>query len=42
MAQRFTRQQLKSYPWGATVLLRGTTDVGDYKQFIRWAESQRL
>lgn len=41
MAQRLTQQQLESYLWGATVLLRSTTDAGDYKQFIRWAESQR-
>ncbi len=26
--------QLESYLWGAAVLLRGTIDAGDYKQFI--------
>jgi type I restriction enzyme M protein len=34
MAQRITQQQLESYLWGAAVLLRGTIDAGDYKQFI--------
>jgi type I restriction enzyme M protein len=34
MAQRITQQQLESYLWGADVLLRGTIDAGDYKQFI--------
>jgi type I restriction enzyme M protein len=34
MAQCITQQQLESYLWGATVLLCGTTDAGDYKQFI--------
>jgi type I restriction enzyme M protein len=34
MAQRITSQQLESYLWGAAVLLRGTIDAGDYKQFI--------
>lgn len=29
-----TQQQLESYLWGAAVLLRGTIDAGDYKQFI--------
>jgi hypothetical protein len=28
------QQQLESYLWGAAVLLRGTIDAGDYKQFI--------
>ena len=41
MTQCITQQQLESYPWGAAVLLRGTTDAGDYKQFISWAESRR-
>jgi type I restriction enzyme M protein len=31
---RITLQQLESYLWGAAVLLRGTIDAGDYKQFI--------
>jgi type I restriction enzyme M protein len=31
---RITQQSLESYLWGAAVLLRGTIDVGDYKQFI--------
>jgi len=31
---RITQQQLESYLWGAAVLLRGTIDAGDYKQFI--------
>jgi hypothetical protein len=34
MAQRLTQQQLESYLWGAAVLLRGTIDAGDDKQFI--------
>jgi type I restriction enzyme M protein len=34
MNQRITQQQLESYLWGAAVLLRGTIDAGDYKQFI--------
>ena len=34
MAQRITSQQLESYLWGAAILLRGTIDAGDYKQFI--------
>ena len=34
MAQRITQQYLESYLWGAAVLLRGTIDAGDYKQFI--------
>lgn len=29
-----TQQHLESYLWGAAVLLRGTIDAGDYKQFI--------
>jgi type I restriction enzyme M protein len=29
-----SQQQLESYLWGAAVLLRGTIDAGDYKQFI--------
>jgi len=29
-----TQHQLESYLWGAAVLLRGTIDAGDYKQFI--------
>jgi type I restriction enzyme M protein len=41
MAQRITQQQLESSLWGATVLLRGAIDAGDYKQFISWAESRR-
>jgi type I restriction enzyme M protein len=28
------QQNLESYLWGAAVLLRGTIDAGDYKQFI--------
>ena len=32
--QGITQQQLESYLWGAAVLLRGTIDAGDYKQFI--------
>ena len=31
---RITQQNLESYLWGAAVLLRGTIDAGDYKQFI--------
>jgi type I restriction enzyme M protein len=31
---RITQQALESYLWGAAVLLRGTIDAGDYKQFI--------
>ena len=31
---RITQQELESYLWGAAVLLRGTIDAGDYKQFI--------
>lgn len=31
---RITQKQLESYLWGAAVLLRGTIDAGDYKQFI--------
>ncbi len=34
MIQRISQQQLESYLWGAAVLLRGTIDAGDYKQFI--------
>ena len=34
MTSRITQQQLESYLWGAAVLLRGTIDAGDYKQFI--------
>jgi type I restriction enzyme M protein len=34
MSSRITQQQLESYLWGAAVLLRGTIDAGDYKQFI--------
>src|SRR5436853_1456098 len=34
MTMRITQQQLESYLWGAAVLLRGTIDAGDYKQFI--------
>lgn len=32
--KRITQQQLEAYLWGAAVLLRGTIDAGDYKQFI--------
>jgi type I restriction enzyme M protein len=31
---RISQQKLESYLWGAAVLLRGTIDAGDYKQFI--------
>lgn len=31
---RITQNELESYLWGAAVLLRGTIDAGDYKQFI--------
>jgi type I restriction enzyme M protein len=31
---RINQQTLESYLWGAAVLLRGTIDAGDYKQFI--------
>jgi type I restriction enzyme M protein len=41
MAQHIPQQQLESYLWGAAVLLRGTSEASDCKQFIRWAESQR-
>ena len=34
MGTRITQQNLESYLWGAAVLLRGTIDAGDYKQFI--------
>ena len=34
MIRRISQQQLESYLWGAAVLLRGTIDTGDYKQFI--------
>ncbi|MBA4416480.1 MAG: SAM-dependent DNA methyltransferase [Syntrophus sp. (in: bacteria)] len=34
MVSRISQQQLESYLWGAAVLLRGTIDAGDYKQFI--------
>jgi len=34
MTERISQQQLESYLWGAAVLLRGTIDAGDYKQFI--------
>ena len=34
MSQRISQQQLESYLWSAAVLLRGTIDAGDYKQFI--------
>ena len=34
MSSRITQHQLESYLWGAAVLLRGTIDAGDYKQFI--------
>jgi type I restriction enzyme M protein len=34
MTTRITQQQLESYLWSAAVLLRGTIDAGDYKQFI--------
>lgn len=34
MTQQITQRQLESYLWGAAVLLRGTVDAGDYKQFI--------
>jgi len=29
-----SQSQLESYLWGAAILLRGTIDAGDYKQFI--------
>lgn len=34
MSKRISQQQLEAYLWGAAVLLRGTIDAGDYKQFI--------
>src|SRR6266446_1237758 len=34
MSAQITQQQLESYLWGAAILLRGTIDAGDYKQFI--------
>ena len=34
VVERISQQQLESYLWGAAVLLRGTIDAGDYKQFI--------
>jgi len=34
MTTHITQSQLESYLWGAAVLLRGTIDAGDYKQFI--------
>jgi len=29
-----TQQQLEKYLWGEAILLRGTIDAGDYKQYI--------
>ncbi len=29
-----TQQQLEKYLWGAAIILRGTIDAGDYKQYI--------
>jgi len=34
VVERISQQQLEAYLWGAAVLLRGTIDAGDYKQFI--------
>ncbi len=34
MTERLTRQQLESYLWGASTLLRGLIDASDYKQYI--------
>lgn len=31
---QISQQQLESYLWGAAILLRGTIDAGEYKQFI--------
>ena len=33
MTTRMTQQELKSYIWGAAIILRGLIDAGDYKQF---------
>lgn len=32
--KNLTQSELESYLWGAAILLRGTIDAGDYKQFI--------
>ena len=29
-----TQKELERYLWGAAILLRGTIDAGDYKQYI--------
>ena len=34
MSNHLSQKDLESYLWGAAVLLRGTIDAGDYKQFI--------
>ena len=34
MTEAISQSQLESYLWGAAILLRGTIDAGDYKQFI--------
>jgi type I restriction enzyme M protein len=34
VTSRISQPQLESYLWGAAVLLRGTIDAGEYKQFI--------
>ena len=34
MNQRITQSQLEAYLWGASTLLRGTIDAGEYKSFI--------
>ncbi|MDE0162418.1 MAG: class I SAM-dependent DNA methyltransferase [Acidimicrobiaceae bacterium] len=34
MTQRITQSQLEAYLWGASTLLRGTIDAGEYKSFI--------
>ena len=33
-SKHISQSELESYLWGAAVLLRGTIDAGDYKQFI--------
>lgn len=34
MSQRITQRELERYLWGASTLLRGMIDAGDYKQYI--------
>jgi len=34
MTRHISQRQLESDLWGAAMFLRGTSDAGDYKQFI--------